>query len=81
MNAKFRMASNGTATCIELDGKTLGTGVESVRFYQNGHGEGKLDISIDLEEFSFMPDGYFDNFEQAIVKERPPEDLLDGRTE
>ena len=77
MNAKFRMASNGTVTCIELDGKTLGTGVESVRFYQNGHGEGKLDISIDLEEFSFMPDGYFDNFEQAIANERSPDASTD----
>ena len=81
MNAKFRMASNGTVTCVELGGKTIGTGVESVKFCQNGYGEGRLELSIDLENFSFMPDGHFDKFEQAIAKERPPEDLLDGRTE
>ncbi len=80
MNAKFRMVSNGTATCMELGGKTIGTGVEAVKFYQNDYGGGRLEISIDLENFSFMPDGHFDKFEKAIAKESPPEDQLNGRT-
>lgn len=81
MNAKFRMVCNGTATCMELDGKTIGKGVESVEFFHSGSDSPSVKISIDLKNFSFMPDGHFDKIEKAIAKESPPEDQLIGRTE
>lgn len=79
MSAKFRMASNGETTCMELCGKSIGTGVSAVKFSQNGCGEGYLELSIDLEDFSFMPDGYFDMFEKQLAEAKPPEDCLVGR--
>ena len=82
MSVKFRMASNGNATCFELDGKSIGTGVLSVDFTQNGYGEdGRLALLIDLENFAFMPDGYFEKFEKKLVGKVPPNDCLIERRE
>lgn len=79
MSAKISITSNGRVTCVELDGKTIGTGVEAVRFEHNSSGECKLDLSINLTNFSFKPDGYFDEFRRALGEEKPPEVLNNGR--
>lgn len=79
MSAKFRMGSNGKATYVELCGKTIGTGVAAVKFSQNGYGEGRLELSIDLDAFSFMPDGHFEEIEKMLAEKTPPNEHLVGR--
>lgn len=79
MSTKFSITSNGRVTCVELGGKTIGTGVEAVKFEHSAIGECKLGLSIDLTRFSFMPDGYFDEFHRALNEEKPPEGGADGR--
>lgn len=79
MSVKFSITSNGRVTCVELDGKTIGTGVEAVKFEHDASGECKLELALDLTDFSFMPDGYFDEFRRALGEEKPPEDFSNGR--
>lgn len=80
MNAKLKILCTGDKTIVELDGKTIGKGVNAIDFRHDGGENAEVKISIDLGKFSFMPDGQFDEFEKAIAKESPPEDQLNGRT-
>lgn len=78
--SKLELASNGRVTCIRLDGKNLGRGVKSVKF-SHGESDITLGLSIDLTRFSFMPDGYFDEFVRKLDQEIPPADGIGGRSE
>lgn len=62
MNAKLKILCDGWGTYVELDGKTIGRGIESIKFeHDAAAGEKpKCQISIDLSDFEFMPDGRFD---------------------
>lgn len=79
MNAKIRILCAEGATIVELCGKTIGRGVESVNFHHDGNGDTKINLSIDLENFAFMPDGYFDEVTKKVAEAKPPEDHLVGR--
>lgn len=81
MSAKIRILSTGTNTLVELGGKTIGTGVEEVHFCQDRHGDVKLELTIDVDNFAFMLDGYFDAVERKLAEAKPPEDDLIGRAE
>lgn len=76
MKPKLRLFSTGTATYIELDGKALGPGVERVEITHNGAGEARLILSIDVANFSFMPDGFFDEAAKRLEEANPPNDGL-----
>lgn len=73
MKPKIKILSTGTRTIVELDGKTIGRGIEAVSFSHDPKGEVKLELSIDLKNFSFMPDGRFDEFERELAKKGPTE--------
>lgn len=71
---------------MELDGKTIGEGVVSVSYEHNATQErdtitGKLKqkvsptvkLEINVDQFQFMPDGYFDEVERKFFgKEESP---------
>lgn len=79
MKPKLRIISIGSATYVELDGKTIGRGVECIRFHHEGDDDARLRLDINLREFSFLPDGYLEEVEKKMAKVNPPEDQLDGR--
>lgn len=81
MNAKLKIICTGEATFVELDGKTIGSGIESVHLTHDAAGgdDPKLDIRINLDDFHFMPDGYINEVEERLTKENPPDDPLNGR--
>ena len=79
MNAKLKILCTGDKTFVELDGKTIGTGVNAIEFRHNGGENAKVKISIDLGRFSFMPDGFFEQAEKSIAEATPPEDGIIGR--
>lgn len=74
MSTKLKIVCNGRGTYLELDGKVLGDGVKSVKFEHDGtKGKPTIDLSIDLADFQFMPDGKFDEVSRRMDKEEPPE--------
>lgn len=81
MNAKLKIICTGEATFVELDGKTIGSGIEAVKLtHDAGSGDDpRLDIRINLEDFHFMPDGYIKDVEERLEKANPPDDPLNGR--
>ncbi|MBE6943837.1 MAG: hypothetical protein E7453_06205 [Ruminococcaceae bacterium] len=79
MNAKLKILYTGRGTIVELDGKTIGTGVEAIEFRHETNKPAKANLSINLSEFSFMPDGHFDEACQRVKEANPPEDHLIGR--
>lgn len=81
MNAKFRMVCDGEHSYIELDGKTIGRGVVAVNFSYDPDrmDDPELELRINLQDFRFMPDGYFDEVERKLLEKKPPDDPLNGR--
>lgn len=81
MAAKLKILCTGAATYVELDGKTIGRGIEFIKFKHNAtDGERpKCEIGIDLHDFKFMPDGRFEEvlerLEEAKLSENAPEQL------
>lgn len=65
--AKFRFASNGFTTVVELDGKTIGKGVNKLEFLHEGGKCAELKLDIDLHGFQFYPDGEFDKMESVLM--------------
>lgn len=65
--AQFRFATDGFRTVLELDGKTIGTGVEKVEFLHEVGKDLKLKLDIDVDRFSFLPDGAFDEKESVLM--------------
>ena len=70
MKPKLRLISNGDYTFIELDGNTLGRGVDHVEVTHDGGGNAKLHLTISVDEFSFMPDGYLDQAAEKWTKSK-----------
>lgn len=62
---KLRLICDGVHTYAELCGKTIGRGVNSIEFSHENKNV-NLKLGINLSEFEFMPDGYFDEVEKKI---------------
>lgn len=66
----IRIATNGHISCIEIDGKTLGIGVEGFSFTHPDNGNGpEMELKLNVRNFSFMPDGTFDEYEKLMMQE------------
>lgn len=65
--AKFRFATDGFTTIAEIDGKGIGRGIHSVDFRHTGGEKSRLILDIDVEKFSFMADGDYDQAESAMM--------------
>lgn len=76
MQPKLRIFSDGTHTYAEICGKSIGKGVSSVMYSHDAPNGGKLKLEIDLEDFGFMEDGYFDKAEKKLMEFEPPK--VDG---
>lgn len=71
--AKLRIVSSGNGTFVELDGKTMGRGVEYLKFEHDGQTrKPTLDLRLDLTDFRFMPDGRLDEVEKRFQEAEPP---------
>lgn len=66
----FRLISQNGKTYIELCGKSMGTGVERVAF-EHGDDGVSLDLKLNMNDFDFMSDGYFDKAESVLLKKEP----------
>lgn len=66
---RFRFATDGFQTVLELDGKTIGAGVNEVEFLHESGNHAKLKLDIDLDAFCFLPDGEFDKKESMLMAE------------
>lgn len=77
MRPKLIIADDGFASFVEIDGKTLGSGTEYVRYEKTGGEPATLDIHIsDVNHFKFLPSGYADKMIKTsewkdVIKERP----------
>lgn len=69
---KFCLVCDGSHTYAELDGKSIGTGVESVSFEHIAGEDASVNLKLNMKEFEFMPDGYFDEVLKRLCEE-PPE--------
>lgn len=65
--AKFRFATNGFSTVMELDGKTIGNGVEKVEFCHVAGESAKLKVDIDVRDFKFLKDGEYEKLEAVLI--------------
>lgn len=75
MNPKARILDAGKATYIELDGKTMGVGIDFVEYKKEADNPAELTIHIaDVESFSFLPDGEFDRVEKMVKDFEPPDE-------
>lgn len=58
---KLKLLDNGYGTYIELDGKTMGKGINHIKYEKEARKPATLDIHIsNLREFEFGEDGSFD---------------------
>jgi len=67
--AKICIISTGKRTYVELDGKTIGTGVRELKYSthdEDGNMKGQLELKINLDEFEFMDDDKFDKAYQTL---------------
>lgn len=72
MVTKFRMVTDGRHTYAELDGKTIGQGVDKIEVVADAD-KVSVDIHIgDLNDFAFMEDGYFNHAEKVMNETEPP---------
>lgn len=72
IKGKFRLASNGKVSCIELCGKSIGKSVDHILFEHDTNTNTKrLELGINLDSFKFLEDGYFDKFEKMLDEEEP----------
>lgn len=72
----FRMFTVGSSVFIELDGKSLGDGVKSAELIthpcKGNQRETILMLGIDISQFRFMPDGFFDKAYERASNFKPP---------
>ena len=71
--ALIRIICDGTYTCLEIDGKSFGMGIEGVSFEHRADGKPRLTMTLDAKVRSQMPDGYFDKVTEQMLsaKENP----------
>ena len=65
--AKFRFATDGYFTVMELDGKVIGTGVEKVDFHHETGETAKLSMEIDVCDFQYYEDGSYEKKEAFLM--------------
>lgn len=65
--ARFRFATDGFQTVLELDGKTIGAGVNKVEFTHESGEHAKMRLDIDVDAFSFLTDGEFSKRESVLM--------------
>ena len=65
--AKFRFATDGFRSVVELDGKTIGEGITKVEFLHEAGEHAKMKLDIDVHNFRFLPDGEFHKKESVLV--------------
>lgn len=82
MFSLFKMFSVGHLTCAELDGKGLGNGVKRIEFCRDisGNPTNEIELRIDLDEFRFMPDGWYDDMYEKLVLGKEPEKPIKDRS-
>ena len=68
---KLKILSTGNVTYIELCGKGMGKGVESVSFEHITKDDIILNLKLRLGDFEFLPDGYFDEVLEKLGGEPP----------
>lgn len=67
MNAKVRILDDGRGVYLELDGKTIGEGVDLIEYKKKGSDPAELTIHIyNTCDFQFHPDGTFDKAEKWL---------------
>lgn len=72
MKAKFRLLDTGKGTYIELDGKTMGRGIDEVAYRKVAGEPAEVTIHIDdMDVFRFEPDGKFDEVERKVNEYEP----------
>ena len=71
--ALIRIICDGTYTCLEIDGKSFGMGVESVSFEHRADDKPHLTMTLDAKVRSQMPDGYFDKVTEQMLVEAEKE--------
>lgn len=76
MQPKLRLFSDGKRTYAEICGKSIGKGISSLSYSHDAPNDAKLKLEIDLEDFEFMEDGYFDKAEKKFMEYEPPK--VDG---
>ncbi len=70
--AILRILDTGGSSIVELDGKTIGTGVQEIHYHRNSPMSATLKLTLDVAMFGFMPDGYFDDYaKRAGVQTEP----------
>lgn len=67
MNAKLKIICDGRGTYVELDGKAMGRGVESVCFEHCASKAPTLNLEINLSKFRFMEDGKLNEVEKQLA--------------
>lgn len=65
--AKFRFATDGFVTLMELDGKAFGKGVQGVEFRHTGGDRAILKLEIDVHSFGFMQEGEYNKKESVLM--------------
>lgn len=68
----FRVIDDGKNAVVEIDGKTIGCGVERIKYKRDGATGGNLQLVLSLDHFEFLPDGYFDEVEARMRQEKKP---------
>lgn len=67
MNAKVRILDDGRGAWLELDGKTMGAGVDLIEYKKKGSDPAELTVHIqNTDDFQFHPDGTFDKAEKWL---------------
>ena len=73
--ALIRIICDGAYTCLEIDGKSFGMGIEGVNFEHRADDKPRLTMTLDAKVRSRMPDGYFDKVTEQMLavaaKENP----------
>lgn len=73
--AKFCLVCDGKHTYMKLGGKSIGKGIEAVSFDHVAGESARVNLKLNMEEFDFMPGGYFDEASEKM-REEPPEKRL-----
>ncbi len=77
MSAKVRILDTGTCTMLELDGKTMGEGIDRITYEKEAGKSAVLTIRINsVDSFEFLPDGEFDRAVERVGQITPPETAL-----
>ena len=73
MKPKLRLFSDGKNTYAEICGKSIGKGITAISFsHDKNASDGiKVELEINLNDFGFMKDGFFDECEKKYMEYEP----------